>query len=305
MKPISLISSHRAAKTFLLAVTAAAACLHTSFALITIPRDFPLELTNGDQAVGNDHLGKLVSVYRNDVVLLANPEEAFAKEIREATGSDAIREKLQKLATAGGSELTADSLGAAAAALTRQNPADAPVIMASAMELLSDNPKKVSLEDRYTVARGVISGIPYTLKDRSAIIASVVGISARGLKQVASTDLVRRLRDFAINDYPAGERDFKGAVASAGDPPLTGQQAAQALSLDEAFVAAGILSPYTASPEFLAMANTFAADQLAETFFSGDQGVINQGAVFSPGAAGSAGGSGTSGNQLPDPPPAS
>lgn len=306
MKHLSFLSSHRAAKTLLLAVTAAAACLHSSLAVITVPRDFPLELTNGDQAVGNDHLAKLVSVYRNDVVLLANPEEAFAKEIREMAGTPAMREKLQKLATAGGSQLTADSLGAAAAALTRQNPADAPIIMASALELLSENPKKISLEDRYTVGRGVISGIPYVLKDRSALIASVVGVGARGLKQVASTDLVRRLRDFAINDYPAGERDFKGAVASSGDPSLTGPQAAQALSLDEAFVAAGILSPYTASPEFLVMANNFAADQLADTFFSGDQGVINQGGIFAPGGAGSAGGSGSSGNQInPEPPPAS
>lgn len=304
MKPLSLLSDRRTARTFLLSVTAAAACLHSSFALITIPRDFPLELTNGDQAVGNDHLGKLVSVYRNDVVLLANPEESFAKEIRETTGTPAIREKLQKLATAGGSELTAEALGAAAAALTRQNPADAPVIMASAMELLNENPKKISLEDRYTLGRGVVSGIPFTLKDRAPLIASVVGVGARGLKPVASTDLVRRLRDFAINDYPAGERDFKGAVASAGDPPLTGPQSAQALALDQAFVTAGILSPYTASPEFMVMANNFAAGELADTFFSGDQGTINQGAVFAPGAAGSAGGSGSSGNQV-NPPPAS
>jgi hypothetical protein len=305
MKHFSFLSSHRAAKTLLLVIAAAAACVHSSMAVITIPRDFPLELTNGDQAVGNDHLAKLVSVYRNDVVLLANPEESYAKEIRETTGTPAIREKLQKLATAGGSTLTADSLGAAAAALTRQNPADAPIIMASALELLNENPKKISLEDRYAIGRGVISGIPYVYKDRSALVASVVGVSARGLKQVATTDLLRRLRDFAINDFPAGERDFKGGIA-AGDPPLSGPQSAQALSLDEALVAAGILSPYTASPEFLVMANNFAADQLADTFFSGDQGAINQGAVFAPGSAGSAGGSGSSGNQInPEPPPAS
>jgi hypothetical protein len=306
MKTLSIFSRSHAAKTLLVAVTAMAACLHSGLALITIPRDFPLELTNGEQALGKTHLAKLVSVYRNDVVLLANPEEAFDKEIREATGTLALREKLQKLATAGGAELTAESLGAAAAALTRQNPSDAPLIMASAMELLSENPRKVSLEDRYTVARGVISGLPYELKDRSPLIASVIGIAARGLKEVATTDLVRRLRDFAIHDYPIGERDFKGAVASVNDPVLSGPQASQALALDEALVAAGILSPYTASPEFLVLANNFAADQLAETFFSGDQGVINQGAVFAPGSPGSPGGSGSSGNQInPEPPPAS
>lgn len=302
-----MLPTRRTVKTLCAAAAAAVVFLDTSSALITIPRDFPLEMTNGDQALNNDHLAKLVSVYRNDVVLLANPEESYAKEIRETTGTATIREKLQKLATAGGSQVTAESLGAAAAALTRQNPQDAPVIMASAMELLSDNPKRIALEDRYTVARGVISGIPYDLKDRTDLIASVIGVSARGMKPVASTDLVRRLRDFAIGDFPAGERDFKGGIASSPSP-MSGQQAAQALALDESLVDAGILSPYSATPEFLALADNFAADQLADTFFSGDQGVINQGQIFSPGAAGSAGGSGTSGNQInptptPTPPP--
>jgi hypothetical protein len=87
---------------------------------------------------------------------------------------------------------------------------------------------------------------------------------------------------------------------------LTGHQAGQALALDQALVTAGILSPYTANPEFLVLANNFVANQLDETFFSGDQGVINQGWLI-PGAPGSAGGAGSTGNQIPnqDPPPAS
>ncbi|GEM_PF-1309409 len=290
-----------------LAVMATVA-LQSGFAVIKVPRDFPLELTNGDEAAGRDHLAKLVAVYRNDVVLLANPEEAFAKEIREMTGTPAFREKLLKLAAAGGGQLSAESLGTAAAALTRQNPDEAPRIMASALELLSEGSRPVSVEDRSVVGRGVISGIPYNLKNRPELIASVIGVGARGLKQTASTDVVRRLREFAIYDYPIGERDFKGddPASPSGSQSLTSTQAAQALALDQALVDAGILSPYVATPDFLVMADNFAADQLEETFFSGDQGVINQGAFFAPGSPGSAGGAGSSGNQInPQPPPAS
>lgn len=299
----------RSAKALGIFLTLAVSGSNTLLALIAVPRDFPVESTNGAQANETDRLASLVSFYRNDVVLLANPEEAFAKEIREATGTPALREKLKSLATSGGAPLTADSLSAAAAALVRQSPLEAPVIMASAMELWTESTRRVSQEDRYLIARGAISGLPYDLKERPALIASIIGISALNLKQIASTDLVRRLREFAISDAPYGWADYKGSPAAplpAGDAPLTPVQSGFALALDEALVAAGILSPYAASPEFLAMANDFASNQLEETFFSGDQGVINQGAVFSPGSAGSAGGPGNPGNQPPPPaPPAS
>jgi hypothetical protein len=295
MKLFSPFSRAGATRAVLLTVAAATACLQSSFAVLTVPRDFPLDLTNGDNAANGNQIAKLVSVYRNDVVLLANPEENFAKEIREAVGTPELRDKLRQLASASGSQVTAESLGQAAAALTRQNPENAPIIMAAAMELLAQDPRSISIEDRYAVARGVISGLPDELKNHADLVAAVVGVSARGLKQIATTDLVRRLRDFAINDLPG-----------ASGEGLTSTQAGYALNLDAAMVEAGILSPYTATPEFLAMADNFANDQLAETFFSGDQGVINQGAVFAPGAAGSAGGSGGTGNQInPEPPPAS
>lgn len=298
-----------ALKSLLLLLAVAAAGLQSAFALIAIPRDFPLEGTNGDQISSRDRLDELVSLYRNDVVLLANPEEAYAREIQDTTGNPLTREKLKSMATTGGSALTADSLAAATAAMVRQNPSNAAVIMASAMDLLEENSKKVSVEDRYLVGRAAVSGLPYALPKRTELTAFIIGIAGRDLKHVAVTDLVRRLRDYAIGDLPVGERDFKGAVA--GYSP-SNQDPSYSLALDQALVNAGILSPYSASPEFLVFANNFAGDQLADTFFSGDQGTINQGAVFAPGSAGSAGGSGSSGNQVnptptpnPPPPPAS
>lgn len=307
MKIRFLLTRRGLTRSLLAAVIAAS--LQSASAIIAIPRDFPLESTNGDQLLGRDRLSELVSMYRNDVVLLANPEEAYARSIRETVGNPATREKLKNMATAGGSALTADSLAAATAALVRQSPAEAPVIMASAMDVLQESSKKVSTEDRYLVGRAAISGLPYELQNRPALIASIIGIAGRDMKHVAIADLVRRLRDFAIGDFPVGERDFKGGIAGNGP---AGQSPTQALALDQALVDAGILSPYAANPEFLVLANNFAADQLEETFFSGDQGVINQGAIFNPGAAGSAGGSGNSGNQInptptppPPPPPAS
>ncbi len=303
------LSFTRQAVTKSLLAAVIAATLQSASAIIAIPRDFPLESTNGDQLLGRDRLSELVSMYRNDVVLLANPEEAYASSIRETVGNPTTREKLKSMATSGGSELTADSLAAATAALVRQNPSDAPVIMASAMDLLEESSKKVSAEDRYLVGRAAISGLPYELRDRSALIASIIGIAGRDMKHVAIASLVRRLRDFAIGDFPVGERDFKGSVA--GGAP-SNQSPTQALALDQALVEAGILSPFAANPEFLVLANNFASDQLEETFFSGDQGVINQGAAFAPGSAGSAGGTGSTGNQSgptptpnPPPPPAS
>src|SRR5690242_10477553 len=107
---------------FLLPVVAAAT-LPSSFAILTINRDFPVELASGGETIkGRDKLAKLVAVYQNDVVLLANPEENYSKEIRETVGTPAIKEKLKALATTGGAGMNVDSLAAATAALVRQNP---------------------------------------------------------------------------------------------------------------------------------------------------------------------------------------
>lgn len=299
----------RLSKKSLLVLAALALCVQSAPALITIPLDFPLGSSSTSPSAERSHLEKLVSVYRNDVVLVANPEESFAKEIREQVGTPATREKLTNLATAGGSELTPDSLAAAAAALTRQNPTEAPVVMASAMELLTEKLGKVSVDDRYLVGRGVISGIPYNQPQRHQLVSAVIGVGARGLKVAKSSDLLRRLREYAINDLPFKERDFKEPDFKSGNAPgssptMGPQQAAEALALDQALAEDSIIGSYMADPQFLTMANNFATEQMADTFFSGDQGTINQGQIFTPGAAGSAGGSGSSGSQLsPNPKP--
>lgn len=273
--------------------------LQGSFAIIAIPRDYPLETTGEGPMSDRDRLSQLVSLYRNDVVLLANPEESYAREIREMDGTFPIREKLKALATAGGAGLSADSISAATAAMVRQDPSNAAAIMASAMDLLEEMPGKVSVEDRYLVGSAAIGGLPQDFRRRTELTAFIIGIAARDLKMAAITDLVRRLRDYAIGDIPAGERDFKDTVAGAGP---SSRDSAYSLALDQALVEAGILSPFAASPEFLVLANNFASEQLAETFFSGDQGVINQGGVFPGGTSGGASGSG-SGSQIPPPPP--
>ncbi len=280
----------------------AAVCLQGSFAIIAIPRDYPLETTGDGPMSDRDRLSQLVSLYRNDVVLLANPEESYVREIREMDGTSPIREKLKALATGGGAGLSADSIAASTAAMVRQDPTNTAVIMASAMDLLEEMPGKASVEDRYLVGRAAIGGLPHDFRQRTELTAFIIGIAARDLKMAAITDLVRRLREYAIGDIPAGERDFKDTVA--GGVPSS-RDSAYSLALDQALVEAGILSPYAASPEFLVLANNFASEQLAETFFSGDQGTINQGGVMSGGSAGGASGSGSGGQITPPPPPAS
>jgi hypothetical protein len=270
----------------------AALAVQGAFALITVPASFPLEKVNGDSATQRNQLALLVSRYQNDVVLLVNPSEAFSKDIQNTVATPATMDRLTALGTTGGAKLTADSLASAVTALVRQNPANAPTIVASALELLKGVPGGQSPENREKIARAAIQGLPDDLKEEPKIIAFIIGVAADGLSDSAVANLVKALRSFAIDLAPESEQ-----------PVL-------ALAVDEALVDEGVLTPHSASPEFLALADNFASDQLGETFFSGDQGTINQGAVFAPGSAGSAGGSGSSGNQVqptptPPPPPAS
>ncbi len=262
----------------------AAMSIPYAFALITVPMDYPLGGVNGARATDREQLALLVSRYQNDVVLLVNPADSYSKEIVNTVAAPATMEKLKSLGASGGA-LTVDSLANAVTALVRQNPSDSPVIVASALALLKDLPGGQSPENRLKIARAAIKGLPDDLKDEARLIALITGVSVQGLGQTAVAAIVKSLRDFAIDDAPAKE------------------QAAFALAVDEAMVDEGILSPYAGSPEFLVMADNFASDQLADTFFSGDQGAINQGAVFSPGAAGSAGGAGNTGNQSAEPTP--
>jgi hypothetical protein len=269
----------------------AALAVQGAYALITVPTTFPLEKVNGNTATQKDQLSLLVSRYENDVVLLVNPPSAYSKDVQDISASPATMEKLQALGTSGNTKLTAASLASGVTAMVRQSPADAPTIVASAIELLKKVPGGQSPENREAIVRAAIKGLPENLKEESKIIAFIIGVAAEGLSNSAVANLVKSARDFAIDAAPET------------------QQANLALSVDEALVDAGVLSPYSASPEFLVLADNFVQGQLSEAAFSGDQGVINQGAVFSPGAAGSAGGSGSSGNQVPtptpNPPPAS
>jgi hypothetical protein len=307
---LGILKASRSVRVLAL-VAALSASVQLAPAVIRVQRDYPMQGGAGEAVSDQDRLASLVALYRNDVVLLANPEEAFAKEIRETRGNPATMEKLRSLSTTNGEKLSAGALATSVAAVVRQNPQNAPSVVASGLELLSNDYKGLTLDERFTVASGGIKGIPYEVSNRPQLIAAIIGVSVRGMKQADATKLVRQLREFAIYDTPFSNVDSKGGYASVpsaapeGDT-VDGEKAGFALALDQALVEAGILSPFPADPAFVAMASNFATDQLAETFFSGDQGVINQGALFSPGGAGSSGGSGNTGNQPPPPePPAS
>ena len=254
--------------------------LQGAFALISVPASFPVDKVNGQTATQKDQLALLVARYQNDVVLLVNSPADFSKTVQDTTANPATVDKLKALATAGGNQLTADSLAAAVTALTRQNPADAAIIAASALELLKSVPAGQSPENRLAIARATINGLPDNLNNRSNLIALVIGVTAEDLSTANAVELVKAARNFAIEGAP---QNRQGDVA---------------VSVDEALLDLGILSSYTAAPEFLALVDNFAQSQLQDTFFSGDQGAITQGAVFGPGAAGSAGGSGNTGNQV-------
>lgn len=277
----------KAMKKILTFLGVAALAVNGAYALISVPASFPVNGSSGGNATDKDQLALLVSRYQNDVVLLVNSPSDFSKDVQNVTATPAITDKLKNLATSGDSKLTAASLASAVTAMVRQNPADAPTIVASATALLKSVPGGQSPTNREEIARAAIKGLPDDLQNQPKLIAFIIGVAAEGLKSSEVASLVKSLRNFAIDSKPEN------------------QQPALALSVDEALVDAGILSPYNASPEFLVMVDNFAQGELGEAFFSGDQGTINQGAVFSPGAAGSAGGSGSSGNQVnPTPTPA-
>jgi hypothetical protein len=273
-------------KKFLTLLGIATMAFHGAPALITVPKTFPTEGMNGNTATQKDQLSLLISRYQNDVVLLVNSPESYSEAIQNTKAAPATVDKLKALATSSG-PLTLDSLASAVTALARQNPADAPAIVASALALLNDVPGGLSPENRESIGRAAINGLPENSGNQSRLVAIITGVTLKGVQQSLAPEVLKSLRDAAI------------AKASG-----TEAQAALALSVDEALVAEGIVSAYAASPEFLAFADNFATDQLEETNFSGDQGVITQGAVFSPGSAGSAGGQGSSGNQVPTPTPA-
>ncbi len=96
------------------------------------------------RAMGNDHLPSWFPSIATMLCCLPirkNPRQAKFVRRRELP---AVREKLREAGHGGRVGIDGRFSGAAAAALTRQNPAEAPVIMASAMELLNENPKKIS-----------------------------------------------------------------------------------------------------------------------------------------------------------------
>lgn len=269
----------------------AALSIQGASALITVPKEFPSEKVNGNSATQKDQLSSLISRYENDVVLLANPPEAFSKQVKNTTPSPAATEKLKSLGSTDGT-LSVNSLAAAVTALGRQTPAESPTIVASAIALLAGLPGGASPENCEIIARAAINAIPVDLAGAPTLISFIIGVSVKDLPPTVAIETLKSLRDFVINEVSGAEK-----------------QAILALAVDEALVDQGIMSSYTASPEFLVLADNFATDQLAETSFSGDQGTITQGAAFSPGGAGSVGGSGNTGNQPADnsenPPPAS
>jgi hypothetical protein len=275
-------------------------------AVIRVQRDYPLQSTNGDLVGEQDRLALLVSLYRNDVVLLANPEEAFAKEIRETSGNTATMDKLRSLSATNGEKLSAGALATSVAAVVRQNPQNAAMVVASGLEMLSNDYKGLTLDERFTIASGGIKGIPYEVKNRPQLVAAIIGVAVRGLKTSESTKLVRQLREFTIFDTPFSGVDSKGGYASVpsaapeGDT-LDGEKAGIALALDQALVEAGILSPYAANPQFIAMASNFVSDQQAEPFFFQNGGSLGP-PLFSPGGPGAPGSPGEPGNQPPEPP---
>lgn len=284
--PVILLAA-KAMKKILTLLGVATLAVQGAYALISVPASFPTDGMNGNSATQKDQLSLLISRYQNDVVLLVNPPSEFSKDVLNIKPSPATSDKLKSLATTGNSKITVGSLASAVTAMVRQNPADAPTIVASATALLKTVPGGQSAENREEIARAAIKGLPEDLKNEPQLIAFIIGVAAEGMSTSGVASLVKSLRNFAIDSKPEN------------------QQSALALSVDEALVDAGILSPYNASPEFLVMVDNFAQGELGESFFSGDQGTINQGAVFAPGAAGSAGGSGSSGNQVnPSPTPA-
>src|SRR6188474_3163500 len=87
--PPMLLLLVRTMKKFLTLLGVAAISIQGASALISVPKDFPSEKVNGNSATNKDQLSTLVSRYRNDVVLLANPPEAYSKAVKNTVAAPA------------------------------------------------------------------------------------------------------------------------------------------------------------------------------------------------------------------------
>lgn len=254
-------------------------------AIIVVATDFPTE--NGGvglgQATSKSQLSDLVGLYSNDVALLVASDENYSDAIKETVPNSAIEEELRKRALAGSDSLTMQSLASAVSEMVRAAPQNAPLIMASAIALLSDLPGGDSPANRITLAQTALLAIPPDQPNGADYAARVIGVTAKGQKGGEVAQTVISLRDFSTSGVPVD------------------QQVASTLSLDEALVSEGVLRPTIATPEFVTLAQAYSTAPVPATGFSGDQGVTNAGGFG--GFGGSSGGSGNSGGNNPSPTP--
>jgi len=257
-------------------------------AVVIVTADYPMnEVKGGPKATDKGQLSQLVSLYENDVALMANSDKDYSKAISEAKSDPAVEAELQKLA----GTLTLESLADAVATLVKATPENSLVIMASAVNLMANLEGGLSTENRVVLGKAALLAIPDGTEKSAFYAALIVGVAAKGQEQADITKTVITLRNFSLSDLPESK-----LVDGAG-------------ILDAALVKEGILTPIAATEAFVALAQTFnntPAGEVplgaipADDVSTGDQGVTNTG----PSTGGASGGSGGGGgNPTPTPTP--
>ena len=244
-------------------------------AVVIVAADYPMNQVNaGTQATGSGQLSQLVSLYANDVALMANSDEEYSKAISEAKSDPAVEAQLQKLA----GTLTLESLTEAVATLVKATPENSLVIMASAVNLMSNLKGGLSVENRVVLGKAALLAIPDGTEKSAFYAALIVGVAAQGQEQADITSTVISLRNFSLSDLPESKLADAASI------------------LDAALVKEGILTPIVATKTFVALAQTFNSTP-TDNLSSGDQSVTNTG----PSTGGANGGGG--GNPTPTPTP--
>ncbi len=263
-----------------------------------VPVDFPTSNLGETTFSQREALAYLVTLYRNNVVLLSNPSGSYSEAIQKTVPNPAIVSKLTQLAGANG-PVSLTSLTEAVSALVAANPSNAPEIVASALSIAKGLPGNLNTENRVAIGKAALRALPPNLPDGTRIVALIIGVSAYPLAQMPATYVVRTLRDYVLNDLSGSllaslsdGKTYLGKNAVSDDPG--------ALNLDRALINQGIISPFDAGEDFALLRNFLLTEQLPFSFYGSNP----MGPLFSPGGPGSPGDPGNPGPQFgPTPTP--
>lgn len=202
-----------------------------SQAMTRVPRDYPQQDTNKPAANSND-LSSTVAIYQNNVVLVATSPENHEVQAKKLTVDPKV---LQALRDAAGENPTLESLIAALQSFIKQNP-NAAIPATFAAFSLAQSLNLVNAQTSLVIA--AIQALDGRTASYTDDVATLIGFAVETASEDKRSDVLRQLRNLAINQNPTGQTDF-------------------AYSLDQALAQYNIVEPKQGNPDLLLALNDF------------------------------------------------